>query len=314
MRASPSPTPTPGEFSVSIPNLYGFFETTDDVSDFTNCYQLQKEPLVDTKDANNYKIILDINYYQIVNAAVGVIWYDNWPPKLTKLKAEIQVDPSATLSDTILSVNNVDLILYSLNNGKLVIKYNPEIADVTKFVAANTNTFPKFDTTSMIQQSASAPNMDLTTNVNMCTCSVGDINYDCPGWALVPLTVGITINRRTYPDYAKAPVYTVLVNLAFLNSSTENVPIRSFTAVEYETYVIPVLVKKEVTTFSITLSKEDGKDTITYANKAVIENKPVSGFVLDACHYSMAGCDPIPPVVQVVNNAACDLCQTREKE
>ena len=183
---------------------------------------------------------------------------------------------------------------------------------MTKFVAANT--FPTFDTTSMIQQSASAPNMDLTTNVNMCTCSVGDINYDCPGWALVPLTVGITINRRNYPDFAKAPVYTVLVNLAFLNSSIQEVLIRYFSAVEYETYVYPVLVKEETTRFLINLSKEDGKDTITYANKAVVENVPVSGFVLDACHYSMAGCDPIPPVVQVVNNEACDLCQTREKE
>ena len=145
---------------------------------------------------------------------------------------------------------------------------------MTKFVAANT--FPTFYTTSMIQQSASAPNMDLTTNVNMCTCSVGDINYECPGWALVPLTVGVAINRQNYPDHAKATVYTVLMNLAFLNSSTENVPIRSYTGFEYATSVYPVLIKNESTTFSRTLSKEDEKDTITYANKAVIEDMPVS--------------------------------------
>ena len=276
------------------------------MSNYTNCYQIGEDPPVDKSDANNYKITLDIHYYQVVNAANSTVWYDNWPPKLTKLNAEIQVDPAAKLSDTILSVNNVDLILYSLENGKLTIKYNPGIADVTKFVAANT--FPTFDTTTMVQQSTSAPNMDLTTNVNMCTCSVGDINYDCPGWALVPLTLGITINRKGFPNYARAAVYTVLVNVAFLNSSTETVPIRIFTAVEIATYVIPVIVKEETTTFSITLSKEDGKDTITYANKAVIENDPVSGYVLDVCPYSMAGCHHIPPAIKAVNNPACDLC------
>ena len=282
------------------------------MSNNTSCYQIGKDPPVDKSDAKNYKITLDINYYQVLNAANSIIWNENWPPRLTKLSAQIQVDPTATLSDTILSVNNVDLILYSLENGKLTIKYNSGIADVTKFVAANT--FPTFDTTTMVQQSTSAPNMDLTTNVNMCTCSVGDINYNCPGWALVPLTLGITINRKGYPNYAKAATYTVLVNLAFLNSSLENVYIRVFTAIEIETIYVPVIVKEESTAFSIILSKEDGKDTVTYATKAVIENDPVSGYVLDVCPYSMAGCDPIPQVVQVVNNEACDLCQTREKE
>ena len=276
------------------------------MSNYTSCYQIGKDPAVDKSDAKNYKITLDINYYQVVNAAESAVWYDNWPPNLTKLSADIQVDPAATLSDTILSVNNVDLILYSLDNGVLTIKYNPGIADVTKFVAANT--FPTFDTTSMVQQSASAPDMDLTSNVNMCTCSVGTINYDCPGWALVPLTVAMTINRRNYPDFAKALHYNVLVNAAFLNSSIQEVLIRYFSAVEYETYVYPVLVKEETTRFLINLSKEDGKDTITYANKAVVENVPVSGFILDASPYSMAGCHHIPPAIKAVNNPACDLC------
>ena len=339
---TPTPTPTPSpptpsppsSFSVQIPALYGFFLEFYDTSTGNTvygCYQIGKDPPVDIIDDKNYKITLTIQYYEALfqlptspdidipppaQPPIGTVVPIAWPPVYTKLTAEIDVDPADSFPDNHLSITiqglEIVLIRYSLKNGVLTINYNKDLSE--KYAIGNENDFPTFDTSTMIQQSATDPDTDFTFDKNMCTCTVKAINNKVPGFVLMTLTVATTAQEINNPPEELVDDYQILLCSALIDSSVQEIIIYYYLSI----YLTPV-TRVEGTLFSITLSKKDDSDTITFGN-SISSEMLTANSILDASPYSLKGCaegtirskhtlQSSSPNLKS-DNPACDLCST----
>ena len=308
------------------------------------CYQIGKDPPVDKSHATNYKITLDIQYYEVLfqlptspdtyipppaQPTIGTVVPVAWPPVYTNLKAEIDVDPTDSFSDHHLSITiqgfEIVLIHYSLANGVLTINYNKDLSKT--YAIGNENDFPTFDTSTMIHQSATDPDADFTIDKNMCTCAVKAIDNKVPGFVLMTLTVATTAQERNNPPEELVDDYQILLCSALIDSSVQEIIIYYYVSVQQ------AVEGAECTSFSITLSKENDSDTITFGNNISymwLSQNYIHKYeyqypnsILDASHYCLTGCTEgtirskhtlrsSPPILNS-ENPSCDLCTTSKK-